>query len=191
VKEQIRAILALILDPTYAPVLLKSFKQFLAWSFVTLALACPATTFAQDFMGLRLGMPASEAFEVTGRDVDLSSFPVISGKRIVNDTIPIGDCGAYFRRSIAFDTLQRLKVVGLTHRTHPAKVEAVKECVLNWLTKEYGDPEIDSLTNDTVDMYVWRSADAMITMDSRPYNERHSFVLVYYLASERVARKED
>lgn len=158
---------------------------------MTMLLCCPATVFAQDFMGLKLGMSPNETFEITGREVDISRYPVISGKRIVSDTIPIGECSAYFRRSIAFDTLQRLKVIGLTHRTHPAKVEAVKACMLKWLTADYGEPEIDSLTNDTVDMYVWRTADAVVTMDSRPYNERHSFVLVYFYGSERVARKED
>lgn len=142
-------------------------------------------------MGLRLGMSPSEAFKVTGKQVDLSNYKVIAGKRIVNDTIALGDCGSYFRRSIAFDTLQRLKVVGLTYRDNPVDIEGVRTCTLNWLEKTYGTPEIDSLSNDTVDTYIWRSADAMITMDSRPYNERHSFVLVYFFRREMVARKED
>lgn len=158
---------------------------------MTLALLCPSTLLAQDFMGLRLGMSASDAFKITGKHVDLASYKVIGGKKIVNDTIALGDCGAYFRRSIAFDTLQRLKVVGLTYRDNPVDIEDVRTCTLNWLEKKYGTPEIDSLTNDTVDTYIWRAEDAMITMDSRPYNERHSFVLVYFFRREMVARKED
>jgi hypothetical protein len=156
-----------------------------------MALLCPASVFAQDFMGLRLGMSAKEAFKVTGKALDLSTYKVIAGKQIVNDTIEVGDCDAYFRRSIAFDSLQRLKVVGLTYRTNPIDVEDVRKCTLGWLEMQYGTPEIDSLTNDTVDTYIWRADDAMITMDSRPYNERHSFVMVYFFRREMVARKED
>jgi hypothetical protein len=170
---------------------LKSLNPILARSILTLALLCPATVFAQDFMGLRLGMSPDEAFKVTGKQVDLSTYKVIGGKRIVNDTIEISDCNAYFRRSIAFDSLQRLKVVGLTFRSNPVGIEDVRTCTLSWLEQKYGKPEIDSLTNDTVDTYIWQKADATITMDSRPYNERHSFVMVYFFRSDMVATKED
>ncbi len=141
-------------------------------------------------MGLRLGMSANEAFEVTGKFVDLSRLKVIGGKRIVNDTVGLPDCGAAFRRSIAFDSLQKLKVVGLTYRSDSATIVDVKECTLGWLQDHYGRPEIDSTTNDTVNTYIWRAADAMITMDTRPYNERHSFVLVYFFRREMVATKD-
>jgi hypothetical protein len=183
--------LLLLPVPTYAYFRLKSLNLIFARSILTLALLCPATLFAQDFMGLRLGMTSKEAFKVTGKKVDLTGYKVIGGKKIVNDTIGIGECNAYFRRSIAFDSLQRLKVVGLTYRSGPNDIEDVKTCTLNWLEKKYGKPEIDSLTNDTVDTYIWREADATITMDSRPYNERHSFVLVYFFRSDMVATKED
>jgi hypothetical protein len=142
-------------------------------------------------MGLRLGMSANDAFKITGKNVDLSKYKVIGGKRIVNDTFSLADCGAHFRRSIGFDSLQKLKVVGLTYRSDSAEIAKVRECTLNWLQASYGQPSIDSTTNDTVDTYIWRAADAMITMDSRPYNERHSFVLVYFFRREMVARKEN
>jgi hypothetical protein len=142
-------------------------------------------------MGLRLGMSANDAFRITGKSVDLSTYKVISGKRIVNDTIAIAECGARFRRSIAFDSLQKLKVVGLTYRSDSAKIAKVKDCTYEWLVGQYGKPEIDSVTEDTVDMYIWRAADAVITMDARPYNERHSFVLVYFYRREIVANREE
>ena len=142
-------------------------------------------------MGLRLGMSANDAFRITGKSVDLSTYKVISGKRIVNDTIALADCGASFRRSIAFDSSQKLKVIGLTYRSDSARIAKVKDCTFDWLVAQYGKPEIDSTTEDTVDTYVWQAADAVITMDSRPYNERHSFVLVYFFRREMVAKKED
>jgi hypothetical protein len=142
-------------------------------------------------MGLRLGMSANDAFRITGMSVDLSTYKVISGKRIVNDTIALADCGASFRRSIAFDSLQKLKVVGLTYRSDSSRIARVRDCTYDWLVGQYGSPVIDSTTEDTVDTYMWQAADAVITMDARPYNERHSFVLVYFYRREIVANKED
>lgn len=140
---------------------------------------------------MRIGMSAKEAFKITGRSVDLSTYKVIGGKRIVNDTIELSNCGVRFRRSMAFDSSQRLKVVGLTYRSDSTENVRVRNCTLGWLQATYGRPEIDSITNDTVDTYIWRADDAMITMDARPYNERHSFVLVYFFRREMVATKED
>ena len=142
-------------------------------------------------MDLRLGMSPLEAEAVTGKSIQLAHLKAIKGKKIVNDTIALSECATEFRRSIAFDSLQRLSVIGLTHRTNAKQAEVVKECMEAWLTTIYGIPSIDSVTNDTVQMQIWRTGDTMITMDARPYNERHSFVSIYYFRRELTARKEN
>lgn len=129
-------------------------------------------------MGFRLGMPAEEVVKKLERNVDLGSLRVISGKKILNDTILFPSCDQPFRRSVGFDAEHKLSAIGLTHRTDSVKCEELKECALSYLTREYGSPAID--TADTVVVYSWKFDEAIITLDAKDYNERDWFVQVYY-----------
>lgn len=129
-------------------------------------------------MGFRLGMPSDEVLGKLGKNVDLNTVRVISGKKILNDTISFPSCGQQFRRSVGFDADHRLSAIGLTHRTDSIQCEAIKTCVLEYLEEKFGSPAID--TADTVVVYTWKFDKAIITLDAKDYNERDWFVQVYY-----------
>ena len=135
-------------------------------------------------MGFRLGMPSSEVLPILGRTVDLDKTPLISGKKILNDTIPFPECNKPFRRSVGFNSDHKLTAVGLTHKSDSANAAQLGECVLGYLSTEFGTP-IEEMP-DSITVYTWKFKDALITMDIKPYNERDWIVLVYYFERRKL-----
>jgi len=135
----------------------------------------------RSFLQLQLGMPAGDVFRVLNKpDNSLEKIPLINNKRILIDTLMLDSCSVKMRRSFGFDATNILTVVGFTYKGSPEDVDSKKECVLNWVKKELGNPRQTEVKDD-VTIYKWNFQDgANLSLESKGYNEKDHFILMYY-----------
>jgi hypothetical protein len=135
------------------------------------------------FWNLHLGMPAQEVLALTGHSVsELAARPIVSGRRILNDTVAWTACNLPVRRSLAFDTLERLDVIGITYRTRPEHTRELTQCMLGTLEDEYGKQSCDSLGMSVV--HRWVVDASTIEFEAKAYNDQDTFLMVYMYGQE-------
>ncbi len=134
------------------------------------------------FLDLKIGMDGERALSILQRPMDLlTNAPLIAGKRIINDTLAFGNCNIPMRRSIALDSGNMLRVVGLTYRGTSEDISGKEACALSWLTNKYGPPTgTDTLAE--VPIYKWVMGSTQLTLETKGYNEKDFFILIYYYA---------
>ncbi len=140
------------------------------------------------FLGLKVGMKATDALPVIGKNPDmLERVKAHDGQRVVSDFLPISDCELTMRRSLGFDSSETLTAIGLTYKTTPDRIEDARDCAFQWLTKMYGPPmtvaHVDSVTQE-----VWHYDEVKLTLEARQYNSHDVFVLIYYYKEDKNGR---
>jgi hypothetical protein len=124
-------------------------------------------------------MDAHSALQTLGIDDDqLASLPYITGKKILHDTVALTRCELRFRRSFGFDSTQRLRVIGLTHKTPNPILARDRDCSKKWLVDQFGEPFEESM-RDSVRVSAWNVAGAKLTLEAKSYDDNYGFVLIY------------
>ena len=139
-----------------------------------------ATTQDPGFLGFKLGMPARAALHAARKNpYALDHVKSHGGQRVLSDTVAITDCNLAFRRSLGFDDHGKLTAVGFMYKTTPERVDSARACAYRWLKHIYGTPTDERMRADTK-QEVWNFGNARITLESKGYNPRDYFVLIYY-----------
>lgn len=133
------------------------------------------------FLNLTLGMPSTEVFKALGKPATtLDNVPLINNKKILSDTLSLDSCAIKFRRSFGFDASNNLTVLGLTFKGNQQDVEDKKDCVLNWLKRDLGNPQQTEMT-DGVMISKWNFQDGTtLSFEAKAYNEKDYFMLMYF-----------
>ena len=133
-----------------------------------------------NFLGLQIGMKATDALIVAGKKPNVfQTAKPHSGEIVISDTLPISSCSLDMRRSLGFDTSGTLTAVGLTYKTDADHIAQARSCAFDWLKETYGEPT-GTAVRDSVLQSVWKFSNAVLTCESRNYNSRDYFVLIYY-----------
>jgi len=164
---------------------------FLLVLFLPLLAASPAMLRAQStFFGLTVGMSSHEALLKLKKPVDaLEHIKPHGGQRILADTCPLTFCKLPIRRAIGFDSTDRLKGIGLTYKTTSDFVKEARDCAFTWLSNTYGPPTSEEGDGATV-KDVWHLGKARLTLESKNYNPKDYFVLIYYYSDYSAASPE-
>lgn len=132
------------------------------------------------FLGLHLGMKASAAMRHEGKDPDaFRRINAHSGERVFSDTLLLTSCKMAMRRSLGFDSVERLTAIGLTYKTTPGRIQEARDCAYRWLSKRYGPATAETI-RDSTKQEVWKLGPAQITLEAKGYNPTDYFVLIYY-----------
>lgn len=134
-----------------------------------------------DFFGFKIGMPAAAALKLSGKNPHaLDALPLREGQRVLSDTVAIASCDLPVRRSLGFDSTNRLTAIGYTYKTTPEAIETLRECAYQWLVKSFGPPTEEAV-RDSTSQEVWRLGQHdEITFETRAYNSHDVFLLIYY-----------
>jgi hypothetical protein len=164
---------------------------FLLVLLLPLGAASPSMLRAQStFFGLSVGMSSHEALTKLRKPADaLENVKPHGGKRILTDTCPLTFCKLPIRRSIGFDTTDRLKGIGLTYKTSADFVKEARDCAFTWLSNTYGPPSSEEKDGGAT-RDVWHLGKARLTLESKNYNPKDFFVLIYYYSDYSAASPE-
>lgn len=140
------------------------------------------------FLGLWIGMKASVALPVASKRADALEYVTAhSGQRVISDSLTLTHCSFPMRRSLGFDTSGTLTAVGLTYKTTQEHIAQDSDCAFQWLAKAYGAPTGEA-ERDGVTQEVWQYDGVKLTFETRQYNSRDVFVLIYYYKDEKVGK---
>jgi hypothetical protein len=156
-----------------------------------LGAASPTMLRAQSsFFGLSIGMSSHEALAKLRKPIDaLEHIKAHGGQRVLTDTCPLTFCKLAIRRSLGFDTTDRLKGIGLTYKTTEDDIKEARDCAFTWLSNTYGPPSAEeSVGGNTKE--VWHLGKARLTLEAKNYNPRDYFVLIYYYSDYSASSPE-
>jgi len=110
----------------------------------------------QTLKDLGLGMPADKALDKLNKPKDLlAHIPLVAGRRAIVDTFFVGDCALPMQRTITFDDKNLLQEIGLAFHGKDYSKIANQDCVLYWLTDQYGYPQVTTV-EDGEKQYRWQ-----------------------------------
>ncbi len=128
----------------------------------------PTTNAAHpDLTEIALGTTADKVLPKLGQPRDiLLKTKVVGGVRTISDNLVAGECRLPLARMIDFDTNNVLKAMNMVFHGHDANRMGNQDCLLNWLTSQYGYPE-STFDVGKEKRYGWQSGNTQVTLETR------------------------